>query len=133
MPAEPAPPLPDPIVADETMPPSVDPVSTGGPACSPPTSTCFRYPFALQGNATAKASLTWDLEANDLDLYLFEGDEVLDMSNGGPTTSESLTTPLEPGEYEFVVQGSTTVAQPFHFEASFEPARPGPPDDPPSP
>jgi hypothetical protein len=133
--SDPAPPAPQPdlarppepilparIEADATMPPSLDPVGSGGPACSPPTSTCFRYPFTLMGNATAKATLTWDLVANDLDLYLFEGQEVLDDSNAARTTSESLSTRLEAGDYEFVVQGSRTATQPFHFEATFESA-----------
>jgi hypothetical protein len=121
-PATPPEPILPSIEADETMPPSLDPVGSGGPACSPPTSTCFRYPFTLMGNATANATLTWDLVANDLDLYLFEGEELLDDSNAASTTSESLSTRLEAGDYEFVVQGSRTATQPFHFKATFESA-----------
>ncbi|HUR25857.1 MAG TPA: hypothetical protein VM327_07590 [Candidatus Thermoplasmatota archaeon] len=132
VPPEPAT-LPAPIEADETMPPSLDPINSGGPACSPPTSTCFRYPFALKGNATAKAILSWGILANDLDLYLLRGEEVVDSSSAGMTAAESLSTSLEGGDYEYVVQGSTTAAQPFHFEATFEPARPAPPDAPPNP
>ena len=122
-------PLPPPIHANGTMPPSLDPVASGGPACSPPGSTCFRYPFRLEGNATADARLSWSLDANDLDLYLMQGSQALDSSNRGMTTSESLSAQLPAGDYEFVVQGSTTTLQDFRFDATFGPPRPEGPGD----
>jgi hypothetical protein len=121
-------PLPAAIHANETMPLSADPLNSGGPACTPPASTCFRYPFDLQGNASVQADLRWTVIANDLDLYLMQGGDVLAASNGAQTASETLAVDLGAGSYEFVVQGSTSGPEPFRFDASFSEARPAGPN-----
>ena len=47
------------------------------------------------------------------------GTEVVDKSTAGMSNQEATTTALEMGDYVFVVQGSTTAAETFHFEAQF--------------
>lgn len=116
--------LPADLFANDTMPPSVDLVSSGGPTCQPPATACFHYPFHATSNVTATAKLSWPSPANDLDLYLMQGGRVVDSSRAPTTDSESTQTTLPPGDYEFVVQGSTSAGTAFRFEARFTAAPP---------
>ena len=102
--------LPADIMASETVMGSADPMNfvTGG-VCESPTAQCFEYPFTIEGNQSVNVdgTLTWGLEANDFDLYVYEGNtEALNGASdvtAGPGTMEHVEGPLEPGEYRVIV------------------------------
>lgn len=111
--------LPPDIHENSTIGPSADPLASGGPSCTPPTSTCVRMPFHLEGNASLRAALHWPFPSDDLDLYIVLDGRVVAQSNDFAGSSESLHTHLEEGDYEVVVGGSATAGTSYQLDVWF--------------
>jgi hypothetical protein len=95
---------------------------TGNP-CE--VASCDLRQFTLDGPFDVEATLTWGLPGNDFDLYLYQdGTEVgradLDPPEDPQETREVLVhADLPPGDYEFLVVGSTMVADSYTLRADF--------------
>ena len=104
-----------------------DPVNGGSrPPCSlpSPASTCATYEFVVAEGSTpdADVGLTWDVEANDFDLYLrdAEGEEVASDADSPPETEERLSVSnLPPGSYTIQVVMWAVAADSYHLTATF--------------
>ncbi|GEM_PF-5899241 len=109
--------LPPAIHETQAVQGSVDPPNV--PACSQATTQCFHHPFQLNASASINATLTWGLDRNDFDLYLFKGTERVASSNGGSGTKEEIGQTLAPGAYDLVVGGTTVAADTYKLDAVF--------------
>ncbi|MHB8633116.1 MAG: hypothetical protein ACYDBQ_03985 [Thermoplasmatota archaeon] len=111
-----------------------DPTNPLGPShpCSTPQTLCVPFPFTVNGtagNVTYTAKLTWTLQANDFDLYLYDGDKIVASSANGTVNPSDPSTPhspeemlhggLSPGSYKFVVDPYGVTQDTFTFSASF--------------
>lgn len=101
---------------------------TGSP-CSTAASTCFKHDFEVTGNRSVAvtATLAWGVMANDLDLYLFQGDTELSQDgintlppSGVPPPSQVLRHEgLAPGMYSFWVAIWNGVADDYTLDVEF--------------
>lgn len=115
-------PLPEPIEASELVVGGQDLTSPTlmGP-CENEASSCYAYPFEALGDVLVDASLTWSLDNNDFDLYLFEdGSEVASATNPAPQTSEVLSAAVDPGSYEVVVVAWLVGQDTFELSVTFD-------------
>ena len=98
---------------------------TGG-ACVNPPSNCIRYPFTVNAtstNVTYTARLTWTIQANDFDLYLYKDGEQVDISGAAPPgTSEQLRGTLRSGNYEIAVDPYGVVQDTYTLDVTFSSA-----------
>ena len=117
----PPPPLPAPIEASEEVVGGLDPFNAvEGAPCTQEASGCTNYPFTLLTPAMFNAELSWTLDANDFDLYLYRGDEQVALSAGQPpAVSESISGELAPGEYELVVVAWFVTSDTYTLTATF--------------
>jgi hypothetical protein len=98
-------------------------VVTGVP-CGP-AGTCDFRQFSINGTFDLVATLSWGLPANDLDLYLYEGET--EVSRAGintvgdpPGTTQVLVHPsLPPGDYTFWVVAWNAVQETYELDATF--------------
>lgn len=117
-------PLPPPIEATEEVTGSADPVPVTGvmPPCEAPSAQCFRYPFELNATATIAVTLTWEVPANDFDVYIFQDGEQITTTEGGsspPGNQEAFELELEAGSYEVVVSAYAVSQDTFVLSATF--------------
>ena len=104
-------------------------VATGaictGPSVDPP---CWYYDFHSDVSTDLVATLAWTNPANDLDLYLFQGDT--QISNDGintignvppdlPTTEQVMRASVGPGDYRFYVVIWNGVADSYTLDVTF--------------
>lgn len=96
--------------------------ATGNP-CT--LASCDLRDFTLDGTHDLEATLTWGLPANDFDLYLYQGETELASAGSlqpgdAPGMSETLVyQDLPPGDYRFMVVGSTMVMDSYELDAVF--------------
>ncbi len=104
-------------------------VATGvictGPSVDPP---CYYYDFHTDVNVSLEATLVWTNPANDLDLYLYEGDTL--VSSDGintignvppdlPATQQVMHAEVPPGDYQFYVVAWNGAAESYTLDATF--------------
>lgn len=97
-----------------------------GAPCESPASSCVRYPVtvnATAGNVTMNVHLSWTVQANDFDLYLYKDGNQIDVSGAAPPgTSEQLRSTLRAGTYEVVVDPYGVAQDTFTLEVTFTPS-----------
>lgn len=137
-PAAPAPeagtdaPIPAPIHEEQDFTLALDPtnVATGqpcfGPSVDPP---CYYYEVQVETMVDFVATLSWTLEANDFDLYLYEGET--QVSSDGintvgavppepPATTQVMRhEALPPGDYRFYVVAWNAAADTTTLDVEF--------------
>ncbi len=108
-----------------------DPTSLAGPgACSQDVSSCTYYDFSVNASAAMTATLAWSVQANDLDLYLYQGDTLVsqdginsvDPTNPAslsPATSQVMHVDVAPGLYTFWVVVWDGAADSYTLDATF--------------
>lgn len=105
------------------------PVGGGGP-CSTAASTCYKHDFTIPAgitNTSMEAKLKWSVAANDLDLYLYQGDTQLSMDGinqfppmGAPTAEQDMHVDgLASGSYTFWVVVWNGAAESYTLDATF--------------
>jgi len=109
--------------------PVATPVGGGGP-CSLSASTCYKHAFTVPddaGNVSVAADLKWGNAANDLDLYLYQGDTLVSQDginslppSGAPTPEQVMHADgLAPGSYTFWVVVWNGAADSYTLDAAF--------------
>ncbi len=107
--------------------PAGTPVGGAGP-CTTQASTCFYYPFTVNatvnGTVAVTGSLSWTLQANDFDFYLYDtaGNQVIAGASDvttGPGTQEALAGELVPGDYQVYVVAWLVVNDTYSLAVTF--------------
>jgi hypothetical protein len=96
------------------------------PECSQSVSSCDFYEFTTNGTFALQASLVWTNPANDLDLYLYQG-ETLVTNDGinmvgdvpGPTSQNLAAPGLPAGTYTFRVVMWNAIDEHYNLDVSF--------------
>lgn len=110
-----------------------DPTSLAGPGpCSQDVSTCYYHDFTVPGNASVDltATLKWMRQADDFDLYLYQGDTLVTndgINNADPTnptslvplTEQVLHATIAPGDYTFWVVAWNAASESYVLDAAF--------------
>jgi hypothetical protein len=104
-----------------------DPANAVMPICFGPSvdAPCHYYEFSTNVTADLEATLAWGLEANDLDLYLYEGDtelsrEGINAIGDPPNTSQVLVHPgLPPGDYTLWVVAWNAAQESYTLDVLF--------------
>lgn len=105
-----------------------DPTSLAGPGpCSQQVSSCEYYDFSVNGTFDLVATLAWGVAANDLDLYLYQGDTQVSQDGingippaaGVPATQQAMRASVGPGEYTFWVVLWNAAADSYTLDAEF--------------
>lgn len=110
---------------------AADPTNVAtGTVCSGPSvdAPCYFYSFHTDVNVSLEATLAWTNPANDLDLYLYQGDTM--ASNDGinnignvppdmPTTRQVMHADAAPGDYRFYVVAWNAAAESFTLDVTF--------------
>jgi hypothetical protein len=102
----------------------------GANPCSTSASTCYKHDFTVPAgtiNASMEAKLMWTQAANDLDLYLYQGDTQLSMDginqfppSGAPSPGQDMhVTGLAAGSYTFWVVVWAGAADSYTLDATF--------------
>lgn len=102
----------------------LDPLnSVDGQICQTPPDPCIRYPFTVApGNSSFQmtAVLTWGIDANDFDLYLYKGgEESTSAGDPPPETEERITATVGPGDYEVIVVPWSVASDTFTLSVTF--------------
>ncbi|MGB0652106.1 MAG: hypothetical protein ACPGQL_02800 [Thermoplasmatota archaeon] len=80
----------------------------------------YAYDFDLGVNASLDLHLVWDNGLSDLDLYLYEGSDLVGFSNELTGSSETVSVRLDPGSYRIEVIPYRAVSATFQLEGTFE-------------
>lgn len=119
-----APPPPErvlPETIDDTQPVTAGIAGVQGCSFVPVAAECYEYTFTAENEVDYVAALTWGLEVNDFDLFLYDenGSEVNSGANSVPGTSEGFSGTLEAGDYRVVVLPYTSAPDTFHVTVTF--------------
>lgn len=95
------------------------------PPCSQDVSSCTYYDFSVNTTVDLTATLAWGVQANDLDLYLYQGDK--EVSQDGinaigdvpPVTSQVMHASIAPGDYTFWVVVWNGAADSYTLDVAF--------------
>lgn len=109
----------------ETMA-GADPFNVVLAECSTQASACEFHDFSINGTFDLEATLAWTNPANDLDLYLYEG-ETLVSNEGinnigdppGPTSQVLVHSGLPAGDYTFRVVMWNAVNENYSLDVTF--------------
>ncbi len=121
---------PEPLHWETDIVAGADPFNVAGtfPACSQDVSSCDYYEFTTNGTFGLTATLAWGIAANDLDLYLYQGSDLVsqDGINGIPPAASVPATSqvmhvdsLQPGTYTFWVVIWNGAADAYTLDAAF--------------
>lgn len=119
---------PEDFQESQLVPASVEPSNQAGEdPCTNPADLCYRYPFTVPaGNGTNGTSfqmtavLTWTVDVNDFDLYLYKGSTQSAVSGDfPPETEERIAAAVGPGDYELVVVPWAVVGETFTLSVTF--------------
>jgi hypothetical protein len=96
------------------------------PECSQSVSACEFYDFTINGTFDIDASLVWTNPANDLDLYLYQGETFIGNEGinnvgdpPGPTSQNLVHADLPPGDYTFRVVMWNAVNEHYDLDVTF--------------
>lgn len=104
--------------------------TANNPPCSQQVSSCEVHEFTVNGTWNLTATLAWGVPANDLDLYLYQGQtqvsndgintiDPVDPSSIVGATSQVMHVALEPGTYQFWVVVWSGAADHYTLDAAF--------------
>ena len=114
--------LPPPINETKSVQGGLQPVTDpqSNAPCTLPTSACVHHKFDANSTVQMEAALTWGVQANDFDLWLFKDGKPLKGDNAPPPgTSAKLSLKLDPGSYDLVVDPATVSQDTYKLSATF--------------
>ena len=126
--------VPAPLHFEGDVAVGVDPFNlVDGTPCSTDASTCFKHDFTVEEgtnvSVSLEATLAWTIEANDFDLYLYEGEEQLSQdginqfppagASAPPTMQVLRHDGLGPGDYSFWVVAWNAAADSYTLDVTF--------------
>ena len=114
--------LPPPINETKSVQGGLQPVPDpqSSAPCTLPTSACVHHKFDANLTVQMEATLSWTLNANDFDLWVFKDGKPLKGDNAAPPgTSAKLSLKLEPGSYDLVVDPATVSQDTYKLAATF--------------